>query len=232
MNLAKFLDHANHRTVSTKTDIQKLCNEVLKYSFNSAFVNPCWVKFAREILGNKGKVGTVISFPIGQDSTEIKLTGALEAINNGADELDISTNIGWLKANKDENYLREMVKLTKAAKKGNSRIIVKFIIEACLLTKNEIKKASHYVLQSGADFVKTTSGFGSRDAKIEYVKIIKSVVQDKIKIKAAGGIKNAKQVKEYIAAGADRIGTSKAVEIVGLPLPTSHNNPIHCHTRQ
>jgi len=213
-DLAKFLDHANHSAVSTKTNIRKLCHEVLEHGFNAAFVNPCWVKFAREVLGDKSKVGTVVSFPLGQDSTKIKLAAVLEAINNGADELDISTNIGWIKEGKDENYLKEMVKLARAAKKENPKIIVKFIIEACLLTKEEIKKASHYVLRSGADFVKTTSGFGPRDAKIEYVKIIKSVVQNKIKIKAAGGIKNARQVKEYLSAGADRIGTSKAVEIV------------------
>ncbi|MFH1561659.1 MAG: deoxyribose-phosphate aldolase [Patescibacteria group bacterium] len=214
MDLAKYLDNANHNASSTEADIRKVCQEVKEYGFNSAFVNPCWVAFARGVLGNDGKVGTVVSYPLGQDTTESKINACLDCQKDGADELDVSANVGWLKESRDDNYLGELIKITRAVKNQNPKTVVKFIIEACLLTEQEIKRASEYVLQSGADFVKTTSGFGNRDAKVEYVKTIESVIQNKIRIKAAGGIKTAKQVREYIEAGADRIGTSRAVEII------------------
>ncbi len=212
--LAKILDHANHGASSTKAEIQRLCQEVLRYGFNAAFVNPCWVKLARELLGDEGKVGTVVSFPLGQDTIEAKIAVGLNAIENGADELDISANVGWLKAGKETDYFKELDMIVKAVKKKNNQIIVKFIIEAYFLNEEEIRKASSLVMRSGADFVKTTSGFGPRDAKIKYVKVIKEVVANKVKIKAAGGISTAARVWAYLDAGADRIGTSKAVEIV------------------
>lgn len=213
-NLAPYLDFANHNAQSTEAEIRELCQKVREYGFNAAFVNPCWVKFAREQLGRQGKVGTVVAFPLGQETTESKIALALEAIKNGADELDISTNVGWLKEGREDDYLGELIKIVRAIKEKNPKIIVKFIIEACLLTADEIKQAAYLVMQSGADFVKTTSGFGSHDAKIEYVKVIKQVVGDRIRIKAAGGIRTAEQVREYLTAGADRIGTSRAIEIV------------------
>jgi len=212
--LASHLDFANHSAQSTEAQIRELCRKVLQYGFNAAFLNPCWVKFARQQLGDRGKVGTVVAFPLGQDTTEAKIAAVLDAIKNGADEIDVSANVGWLKEGKEDDYFGELTQIVKAAKRENPKVIVKFIIEAYFLTEEEIKQASYLVMQSGADFVKTTSGFGPRDAKIEYVRAIKSVVGDRVRIKAAGGISTAEQVKEYLAAGADRIGTSKAVEIV------------------
>jgi len=213
-NLAPYLDFANHSAQSTEAQIRELCQKVVQYGFNAAFVNPCWVKFARQQLGDRGKVGTVVAFPLGQDTPEAKVAAALDAIKNGADEIDVSANVGWLKEGKEDDYFGELTQIVKAAKRENPSVIVKFIIEAYFLTEEEIKQAAYLVMQSGADFVKTTSGFGPRDAKIEYVKAIKSVVGDRVRIKAAGGIRTAEQVKEYLAAGADRIGTSRAVEIV------------------
>lgn len=213
-DLAPYLDFANHSAQSTESQIKKLCRQVLKYGFNAAFVNPCWVSFARKQLGDQGRVGTVIAFPLGQETTETKIASALEAVKNGADEVDVSANVGWLKAGKEDKYLAELTKLVKTVKEKRAEVIVKFIIEAHFLTEDEIKKAAYLVMRSGADFVKTTSGFGPRDAKIEYVRTIKSVVGNRVRIKAAGGISTAEQVKQYLAAGADRIGTSKAVEIV------------------
>lgn len=213
-DLAQYLDNAVHKATATEADVRKVCEEVLQYGFNAAFVNPCWVNFAKSLLKDNGKVGAIVSFPIGQDTTESKILSCLDLIKKGADELDISANVGWLKEGRDDDYFGEFLAVVKAVKKENSRKIVKFIIEACYLTEEEIKKAAHFVLQSGADFVKTTSGFGDNDAKIEYVEIIKSVVGDKIKVKAAGGIKTADEVRKYLAAGACRIGTSRAVEIV------------------
>lgn len=213
-NLAKFLDNANHSATSTKEQIEKVCREVLEYGFNAAFVNSCWVEFAKSILGKKGKVGTVVSFPLGQDSTEAKINSCLSLIGDGADELDISANVGWIKSGMDQQYFSELQDIVRAVRSRKEDTVVKFIIEAYFLDEAEIKKASKMVMDTGADFVKTTSGFGPRDAKIEYVKIIKEVVGDKVKIKAAGGISTAKQVKEYLDAGACQIGTSKAVTIV------------------
>jgi len=213
-NLASFLDNANHSAASTENQIKKVCQQVLDYGFNAAFLNPCWVKFAKGFLAGKAKVGTVISFPLGQANSEAKIFAALEAMKNGADELDVSTNVGFLKSGKEDEYFEELKKVVKSVKEKNPQTIIKFIIEAYFLNKEEIMKASELVMKSGADFVKTTSGFGPRDAKIEYVRTIKEVVGNKVKIKAAGGISTADQVRDYLEAGAVRIGTSKAVEIV------------------
>jgi len=213
-NLAWFLDNANHSAASTAEEIKKLSQEVLDYGFNAAFVNPCWVKLAKGIVGKQGRVGTVVSFPLGQETTEAKISAALKAIEDGADELDISANVGFLKSAKEEEYLEELKRIVGAVREKKSQTVVKFIIEAYFLNEEEIRKASEMVMNSGADFVKTTSGFGPRDAKIEYVRVIKEVVGNRVKIKAAGGISTADQVREYLEAGATRIGTSKAVEII------------------
>mgnify|MGYP001051992075 CR=1 FL=1 len=212
-NLASYLDLANHRPTASKKDIQDLCQKVLKYGFNSAFVNPYWVKLAKSCLQNS-RVGTVISFPLGQETTNIKIKSSLEAVKKGADELDVSTNIALLKNNQPRAYLKEMKKIIKAVKIKNPQVIIKFIIETGCLTEKEIKKASLLVLKSKADFVKTCSGFGPRGATFKDVKVIKGVIGDKIKIKVAGGIRTSKQAQAFIKAGASQIGTSKAVEIV------------------
>lgn len=212
--MAQFLDHANHNPESNKGQIGKLCREVLEFGFNAAFVNSCWVGLAKSVLADKGKVGTVVSFPLGQDSTEAKINSCLVVIGDGADEIDVSTNVGWLKSGEDDKYFVELQDIIRAVRNRKETVVVKFIIEACLLSQEEIKKASKMVMDSGADFVKTTSGFGPNDAKLEYVRIIKEVVGDKVRIKAAGGIATAVQVREYLKAGANRIGTSKAVAII------------------
>lgn len=213
-NLAPFLDNANHNFSSSEVEIRKVCEEVVKYGFNAAFVNPCWVAFAKSVLAGRGKTGTVVSFPLGQDDTESKIAASLKAIENGADELDVSANVGFLKSGKEGEYFEELKKIVEAVRNKKSDTIIKFIIEACLLSQEEMRIASQMVMDSGADFVKTTSGFGDNDAKLEYVRVIKEVVGNKIKIKAAGGISTAEQVQEYLQAGAIRIGTSKAVAIV------------------
>ncbi len=214
MDIAKSIDHANHSAQSTEEEIKKLCNEVKKYGFNAAFVNSCWVKLAREHLGDEAKVGTVVSFPLGQDSTESKVSAALQAVEDGADEIDVSANVGWLKSGQTDKYLNELKQVVTAVKTEDNSKIVKFIIEAVFLTKEEIKQASKLVLESGADFVKTTSGFGPRDAKVEFVETIREAVGNKIKVKAAGGIHNRQEFNQFINAGADRIGTSAGAAII------------------
>jgi deoxyribose-phosphate aldolase len=222
--LAKYLDLANHHQDTTPEAIGKLCEEVKKYGFNSAFVNPCYLSLARELLsrgagsrlagGPEAKVGTVISFPLGQDTQNTKILAAIDAVKKGADELDICMNVGLFKGGESEKALEEMKAVVQAVKDMKATAIVKFIIETGFLTDEEIKKASQLVLESGADFVKTNSGFGPRGASLKDVALIREAVGDKIKIKVAGGIDTLKEATDFIQAGVDRIGTSKAVEII------------------
>lgn len=212
--LANYLDLANHHPEVTPGDIKDLCQKVKEYGFHTAFVNSCYVALAKTELSGTAKVGTVISFPLGQDSCDVKVTAAIEAAKNGADELDVSMNVGLFKAGEEAVVLGEMKAIIEAAKAINKDIIVKFIIETGLLTTEEITKASLLVLESGADFVKTCSGLGPRGASLEDIKIIKEAVGDKIKIKVAGGIDTLEEAENFIKAGVSRIGTSHAVEII------------------
>lgn len=212
--LAKYLDLANHHADASSEDVKALCQKVLEHGFHSAFVNPVFVPLASETLGGKAVVGTVVSFPLGQDTKEAKVLLAKEAVGLGAQELDVSMNVGIFKAGEHEKVLDEMKIVVGAAKATKNSTLVKFIIETGYLSEDEIKKASELVFQSGADFVKTCSGFGPRGATVKDVEIIKSVVGNQIKIKAAGGIDTYEEVIGFIEAGVARIGTSKAVEIV------------------
>ncbi len=212
--LAQHLDFANHHQDVTPVDVKKLCQKVRKFGFHSAFVNPCYISLAQEFLGGKATVGTVISFPLGQEMRDVKVLAAIEAARKGADELDVSMNVGLFKAGRYESVLEEMEAIVEAVKNLRKKVLVKFIIETGRLTADEIKKASELVLKSKADFVKTCSGFGPRGASLKDVGLIKSVVGEKIKVKVAGGIDSYQEAIDFINAGAARIGTSKAVEIV------------------
>lgn len=213
-NLEKYLDFANHHQDATPEDIKKLCQSVAEHGFHSAFVNPYYVTLARQLLGPDGVVGTVVSFPLGQDTTEAKVGSSCESVRNGANELDISMNVGLFKSGGDTEVLGEMKEIVARVKETSSPVIVKFIIETGLLTDEEIKKAAELVVRSGADFVKTNSGWGPRGASLADVALIRQVVGDKVKIKVAGGIDTYQEAISFIAAGADRIGTSHAPEIV------------------
>ncbi|PJE70315.1 deoxyribose-phosphate aldolase [Candidatus Shapirobacteria bacterium CG10_big_fil_rev_8_21_14_0_10_48_15] len=212
--LAKYLDFANHRQDATPEQIRQLCQKVKQYGFNSAFVNPCYVALAHDLLFGKAAVGTVVSFPLGQDQTDLKILTAMEATRRGAGELDVSMNIGWFKAGQHDQVLEEMKAVVTAVKSLPQKPLVKFIIETGCLDVVQIQEAAQLVWQSGADFVKICSGMGPRGASLEDVKLVRTVVGDKIKVKVAGGIHNLPQALAFIEAGADRIGTSKAVEIV------------------
>lgn len=213
-NLASYLDFANHHQDATPQEIERLCQLVKKFDFHGAFVNPGYISLAKEFLKGEGVVGTVVSFPLGQDSREIKVIAAIDATQKGADELDVCMNVGLFKGGKDKLVLEEMRAVVEAAKNIKKATLVKFIIETGLLTASEIKKAAQLVLHSGADFVKTTSGWGPRGASLEDVKLIREAVGKKIKIKVAGGIDTYQEAMDFINAGVDRIGTSKAVEII------------------
>ncbi len=211
---AKYLDFANHHQDAKPEEIKELCQKVKKYGFHSAFVNPCYIGLAREILAGTTVVGTVVSFPLGQDLRDIKVLAAIEAVRRGADELDVSLNVGMFIAGKNKEVLEESRAIVESVKSLRPKVLVKFIIETGLLTDSQIKEASELVLASGADFVKTCSGLGPRGATLKDVELVKSVVGDKIKIKVAGGITNFQQAEAFIKAGVHRIGTSRAVEII------------------
>ncbi len=212
--LAKYLDFANHNQGATEADIKILCQKVIEYGFHTAFVNPYYISLAKGLLGGQGAVGTVVSFPLGQESREIKMASAIWAVKSGADELDVSMNVGLFKDKKYDEGLNEMKMIVFNVKELGKNSIVKFIIETGCLTDEEIKKASELVLLSGADFVKTCSGMGPRGASLKDVELIKSVVGEKIKVKVAGGVVNLDQAMGFIQAGVSRIGTSHAIDIV------------------
>lgn len=211
MNIAKYLDLANHHPNSTEADIKELCAKVKEYGFNSAFVNPFYIQLAKD---QGVRVGTVISFPLGQETLSVK-TGCAESYASlGADELDVSLNVGYVKSGKWTESLVEMKAVVETARRVNDKIIVKFIPETGYLTDDEIRKIAELMTDSGADFFKTCSGLGPRGATIEDVKLVREIVGRKLKIKVAGGIETFDQANSFIEAGADRIGTSHAVEII------------------
>ncbi|KPU63408.1 deoxyribose-phosphate aldolase [Thermococcus sp. EP1] len=213
MNIAKYIDHTNLKSYATKEDIIKLCEEAKKYGFYAVCVNPYRVKLAKEHLkGTDIKVASVIGFPLGATPTEVKVFEAKKALENGADELDMVINIGALK-DKDYEYVKKDIEdVTKVAHEKGA--IVKVIIETCYLTEEEKEIACKLAVEAGADFVKTSTGFGTGGATIEDVKLMRKIVGEKVGVKAAGGIRTYKQAIEMIRAGANRIGTSSGVKIV------------------
>lgn len=210
-NLAKYLDLANHQPNSTETDIKNICAKVRQSGFNAAFVNPHFIQFAKS---QNVKVGTVISFPLGQETLLVKVGCAESYASLGADELDVSLNVGYLKSGKWTESLVEMKAIVQAAKSSNSLIIIKFIPECGYLTSGEIKKTAELMVEAGADFFKTCSGMGPRGATLEDIRLVREAVGQKLKIKVAGGVETYDQAMAFVKAGADRIGTSHAVEIV------------------
>lgn len=206
--IAPHLDLANHHADATPEDVKTVCANVLTYGFNAGFVNPCYVALARQELGDTAKVGTAISFPLGQDTLEMKIFAAREAIRLGADELDIAPNNARL-------ALDEMKTIVEAARKIQSSVVIKFILETGYLTDDQMKKGVAAIVESGADFIKICSGMGPRGASLKDVALVKEAIDNApIKIKVAGGIDTIEEVKAFLAAGAHRIGTSKAVEIM------------------
>lgn len=200
---AQHLDFANHRADATPADIEKLCAAVAQHGFHAAFVNACYITLAK----SKGvRVGTVVSFPLGQDTVAAKRTAANEAVQLGADELDIVPNIGHF----DREELRAV---TDSARMVGKPVIIKFILDPGYLTKEQLSAYAKIVQEAGADFVKIGSGMGPRNPTIEDVHIVQQAVPD-MKIKVAGGVTTYDAAKSFIDAGVTRIGTSHAIEIV------------------
>jgi deoxyribose-phosphate aldolase len=209
--IARSIDHTLLRSDATHGDIENLCREALDLSFHSVCINPSFVKSAKEFLkDSEVKVTTVIGFPLGTTLTDVKVYEAMHVALLGADELDIVINIGALKS-RDWKTVRKDLSDVIMATRG---LIHKAIIETCYLNEDEKKKAVMIALDAGAEYIKTSTGFGPKGAEMEDVRLIKSLVGDRAGIKAAGGIRTLKQVIDFIEAGATRIGTSSGVGIM------------------
>lgn len=211
MNLEKYIDHTLLSPTAASAEIKDLCEEAIQHRFYAVCVNSSRTKEAKENLaGSEVKLAVTIGFPLGAASTEAKIKEAETAVKDGADEIDMVMNLGFFKDKKFEEVVSEIRDVKQAI--GNS--VLKVIIETGYLTDAEISKASELVLTAGADFVKTSTGFGSRGANLNDIKLMQAAVGNKLKIKASGGIRDAKTAEEYIKMGVDRIGTSSGIKII------------------
>ena len=210
-SLSSLIDHTNLRPDALHSDIEILCKEAVQYKFASVCINPVYVSYAKSILKDENpKVCSVVGFPLGADSEEMKYAEARFLIFQGADEIDMVMNISLLKERKIDLVKNEIKKVVEAAD-GNC---VKVIIETSLLNQDEKALACNIVMESGAAFVKTSTGFSSSGATLEDVRLIKKLVGDRVGIKASGGIKTKNEALKLIEAGSTRIGTSRGVEII------------------
>lgn len=211
MKLNTYIDHTLLKATATPSEIKKLCSEAKEYNFFAVCVNGCYVKLAKqEIANSEVKVAAVIGFPLGAMSTEAKVSETEICIKNGADEIDMVINIGMFQLGNNDYVEDEIFAIKKAC--GNK--VLKVIIETCYLSEEEKRTACKLAMNAGADFVKTSTGFGTGGATLEDIKLMKEVVVDTLKIKASGGIRDKETAKEYIALGISRIGTSSGIEIV------------------
>ena len=214
--LAKLIDHTLLKPNATTNDITCLCKEAKKYGFWSVCVNPTYVSLATEILrGSDVKVCSVVGFPLGANVSEVKAFEAEKAISDGASEIDMVINIGGLKSHDYELVERDIHKVVERAKALRKDTIVKVIIETGLLTEDEKVLACRLVKEAGADFVKTSTGLNSSGATIHDVKLLRKTVGPNFGVKASGGIKTYRNAIELVKAGANRIGTSSGVAIIG-----------------
>ena len=211
MNYNRLIDHTVLKPETQEEAVIKLCKEALEFNFASVCVNPTFVELCAGLLkGSEVKVCTVIGFPLGANTKEVKGFEALDAVNKGAEEIDMVINIGALK-DKKYDYVYEEIKYIKECCKGR---LLKVIIETCLLTDEEKVKACELSVKAGADFVKTSTGFSTGGATIEDVKLMRETVGSNCFVKASGGIRDTKAFLAMIDAGADRIGASAGIKII------------------
>jgi deoxyribose-phosphate aldolase len=217
--LAKLIDSTVVRATATKNEIEILCKEAVKYDFRCAVVNAFYVKFAAKLLEESNvKVCSTVGFPFGVSLPEIKALEAVKAVEDGAEELDMVMNIGALKSG-DYKIVKQDVAAVVDVKRLSKEIIVKVIIEAAYLATDEKMTACKLVKEAGADFVKTSTGFFGKGATVEDVRLMRQTVGPNMGVKAAGGIRTYADAMAMIEAGANRIGTSKAVAIIeGAPI--------------
>ena len=203
-------DHTLLKQASTFEEIKTLCDEGMRYGTASVCIPPSLVKAAKEYVGDRLAICTVIGFPNGYNTTAVKVFETEDAIRNGADEIDMVINIGMLREGRDEEIIDEMRKIKAAC--GDK--ILKVIIETCLLTEDEKLRMCHNVTAAGADYIKTSTGFAGGGATLPDVKLMVENVGEGVKVKAAGGISGIEDAKAFVALGADRLGTSRVVKAV------------------
>lgn len=209
---SKYFDHTCLKPYATRKDMAKLCKEAKKYDFMMVAINSTQTKLCKELLkGTDIHVGAAISFPLGQTTIETKVFETKDAIANGADEIDYVINITELKEKNYDYIKEEMTQIVDVCRKHN--VISKVIFENCYLTDEEKIKLCEIALEVKPDFIKTSTGFGTGGATVEDVKLMKSIVKDTVKVKAAGGIRDLDTCLKMIEAGAERIGTSSAIKI-------------------
>jgi deoxyribose-phosphate aldolase len=211
VGIAKLIDHTLLRPDATVDAMRRLCDEAMKHGFFSVCVNPFYIPAVKGMLRDSDvKVTSVIGFPLGMTATQVKVYEAIEATLAGADEIDIVMNIGKARSGHWDAVMKDISDVISAT----PGMIHKIIIETCYLDMHEKRKAAEVVLDAGAEFVKTSTGFGTDGAHSNDVRLIKTIVGNRCGIKAAGGIKTLSQVERLIDAGATRIGTSQGVKIV------------------
>ncbi|XXQ69296.1 deoxyribose-phosphate aldolase [Neisseriaceae bacterium B1] len=213
MKQSKLIDHTLLAAKATQPEIERLCDEAREHDFCSVCVNPTWVALAKEKLADSDvKVCTVIGFPLGASTSEVKAFETQNAIANGAQEVDMVMNIGWAKAGQWDKVVQDMAAVVQAAG-GNA--VVKVILETCLLTEDEIRHACEAAVKARVDFVKTSTGFSTGGAMVEAVKLMREVVGSEMGVKASGGVRTAADMEAMVAAGANRIGASAGVALLG-----------------
>lgn len=209
--IASLIDHTLLKPEATREQIEKLCREAKEYGFFSVCVNPYHVAYAKSLLaGSDVKVCTVVGFPLGANTSEIKALETMQAIREGAEEIDMVINIGALKA----NSFREVANDIRAVVTAANGKLVKVIIESCLLQKEEIVIACQLSMEAGAHYVKTSTGFSSGGATAEDIALMRKTVGDKLGVKASGGIRDLETLQQMVKAGASRIGTSNGVAMI------------------
>lgn len=216
--LAKMIDSTNVKATASRSDIEKLCKDAVHHGFGCVCVNPIYVKLASQLLkGSDVKVCSTVGFPFGATLPEIKALEAIKAVENGAQELDMVINLSALKSGNYE-AVKEDIAAVVDAKRLDERVIVKVIIETACLTDEEKVVACKLAKDAGADFVKTCTGFFGKGATVEDVRLMRQTVGEAMGVKAAGGIRTYADAVAMIRAGANRIGTSTAVQIIeGAP---------------
>lgn len=211
MKKEKYIDHTILKPDVVKSEILRVCQEARENNFASVCINPSWIELVKQELKNtEVKTCTVIGFPLGQNTTQVKVAEAKDAISLGADELDMVINVSKLKENDQEYILDEINKIVEVAE-GN---IVKVIVETCLLTEQEKITVANIVKESNADFIKTSTGFSTGGATVADIKLFNKILGSTKKIKASGGVRTSEDFEKMITAGASRIGTSGGCQII------------------
>jgi len=208
--ICNIVDHTLLSQTATWDDIKKVCEDAIEYNTASVCIPPAYIKQVRDAFGDKLKICTVIGFPNGYNTTKVKVLETEDAIFNGADEIDMVINIGWLKDKKYEDISKEI----REIKKQCGEKLLKVIIETCLLTDEEKIKMCEIINKSGADYIKTSTGFSKSGATFDDVKLFSEYINENVKIKAAGGISSLEDAEKFIELGASRLGTSKIVNLI------------------